>query len=338
MIEIKNILIIFLIIFHISILKVKSAFKESNNWGARPSGMAGAFISISDDATGIAYNPAGISQITKKEIMYMYSKPYVGLEEVNLRYGFLSLICPFKKIGVFGLAWKNFNVSDLYQENSVIFSYGYKINKYLPEKIKQEILTGINLKYLFHSYELDIRTKNDPVFLNGSSKGNISIDIGVVISKITHKLPDLKLGIVVKNINQPNLGLSSNDPVYREFGIGISCHLERFLWMRYTTETVKSGKFKYDKDKVNRFIESFILSSDIIYRNKEINFKFGLELSLWGKLLNIRTGVSLQEFCLGLGMRLPLKIYKIYFDYGFSFPFYLHGTNGTHKISFSVRF
>ena len=319
-------------------MRVESAFKESNTWGARPSSMGGAFISVSDDANGIAYNPSGIAQAEQKQIMYMYSKPYTGIDNVYLTYGFLSFIYPFSKIGVFGIGWKNFNSLDLYQENAIIFSYGFNMNQLISDKMGSGILTGINLKYLFNNYKLDKRTDYDPVFSQGTGKGTVSIDAGIIIKKLISKLPELTVGIVMKNINQPDIGLKGENPVYREFGIGISYHLEKFLFMKYLSKITETGKIDQDKKQINRFIETFILSMDITYRNKEYNFKLGAEVSFWGKLLSIRTGGNLQEFCFGLGTEFPLKRYKISVDYSFGFPYYLKDSYGSHKISLLTKF
>src|SRR5437773_12167185 len=57
---------------------VEAAFQESL-WGARPSGMAGAFTALADDANAPAYNPAGISFLAHNEFTIMYAQLYTGL-------------------------------------------------------------------------------------------------------------------------------------------------------------------------------------------------------------------------------------------------------------------
>jgi hypothetical protein len=58
--------------------------------GARASGMS-AFTAISDDVTAIHYNPAGLSQLNKKEFSFMYSEWVF-----DTKLGFLGFALPLK--------------------------------------------------------------------------------------------------------------------------------------------------------------------------------------------------------------------------------------------------
>jgi len=58
--------------------------------GAKATAMGGAFTALADDGTALYWNPAGLAQIEKTEILAMYNMHF---QEVNQ--GYLSLAFPF---------------------------------------------------------------------------------------------------------------------------------------------------------------------------------------------------------------------------------------------------
>ena len=53
---------------------------ELTGWGARPTGLAGAYSAIGDDVNSVFFNPAGIARLKHGEFIAMESRPYMGLE------------------------------------------------------------------------------------------------------------------------------------------------------------------------------------------------------------------------------------------------------------------
>jgi hypothetical protein len=71
---------------------------EFGSLGARPLGMGGAFVAISDDANCVYYNPAGLAILKTREETFMYAKRlevlslnYIGLVQRNIGFGFVSM-------------------------------------------------------------------------------------------------------------------------------------------------------------------------------------------------------------------------------------------------------
>lgn len=286
-------------------------FDNNNQWGARPQAMGGAFIGIADDVHASIFNPGGLSQIKKKELMYMYARPFIGLEEVNLLYNYISLVIPFNNKGTVGMSWQDFHVSDLYREDTFSISYGIKVNNYIFKKIGPQIGFGINLKYLSYGYHLDQRTMDDIVFANGSDTSSMAVDAGFLIKKLFKKVPNLIVGVTVRNINQPDLGFINEDILLREWGLGI-------------------GLLRY-KERVN-------LACDITVNADYSCFYTGLETFFLRDLLIPRAGINTDEMGIGIGSILPFKFGKLRFDYTFNYPFEVKDTNGSHKISMVVKF
>ena len=90
--------------------------------GARPSGMAGAFVALADDANSPLTNPAGMSNRLRAEITGYHTRLY-GLE--GLSQTMISAVFPA------GIGWVGLSVQSsggaLYRETTVGFSFSRKI-------------------------------------------------------------------------------------------------------------------------------------------------------------------------------------------------------------------
>ena len=90
--------------------------------------------------------------------------------------------------------------------------------------ITDKICVGTNLKYLNHMFILDPYTlaMNDPVFASGNSKGAFAADIGVQCVMSDDKQYQAVMGFAAKNINQPDIGLKTEDLVPAELRLGFA--------------------------------------------------------------------------------------------------------------------
>jgi hypothetical protein len=159
-----------------------AAFKDVG-WSARSQGMGGAFTAVSDDSSGILYNPAGLEQAQGMEVNLMYAKLFAGLDGLNLGLNYGAFLVPTRIMGTFAVSWANFVSVNEYREDTVTLAYSRNINElieyYLKKRLIPKINFGVNIKYLLHSYELDMRAKTDPVFENENSASGIAVDIGL---------------------------------------------------------------------------------------------------------------------------------------------------------------
>ncbi|MFH1540792.1 MAG: hypothetical protein ABID79_02935 [Elusimicrobiota bacterium] len=318
---------------HLTLLH--SAFKDTG-WGTRPVGMGGAFTAVSNDACGILYNPAGIYQVKYNELNFMYAKLYTGLDTVDLETSYVACVFPVKYVGSFGLNWASFISAKQYREDTVSLTYARKINDlikhYFRRKLVPEISLGLNIKYLQHSYILDNYTVDDPVFVQGKSRSNITIDFGLFSKPFPKKLSDLSFGIMLKNINQPDVGLKTRDIVPAEIRIG--------------------GAYKIKKFNV---IKNILFSLDVAGRNQQwgktsdkLNLCFGSEAWFANELIGLRFGVNSTELSSGLSIGTPAKIkynrrvaklkFKLQLDYAFLWPLEIQETTGSHRVSMSYKF
>jgi len=273
--------------------------------GARATGMGNVFTSIADDVYSLYYNPAGLGQIRKREFTSSYGRLYLGLDdESNLGSGFLGLVYPFKeKIGTFGFGWLNFHLTDYYQENTFIFSYGRKIAKIIH--------TGLNLKILSKKYGADDYTKleetGDGVFSAGYGKSGTSADFGML-----WKLPySFFVGFAVTDFLQPDLGLKSESIVPLGIKFGLS----------------------YRGRALNIAVEGS-------YRDEEKKIYSGAEKWFFANSFGVRTGLGIgdkdfRNFTLGVSY--AHSLFRL--DYAFLFPLSgLTDMYGTHRLGLTLRF
>ncbi|OGS27286.1 MAG: hypothetical protein A2297_00365 [Elusimicrobia bacterium RIFOXYB2_FULL_48_7] len=90
--------------------------------GARPTGMGEAFCAISDDSNAIFWNPAGLSQIQKKEVSFLYNQ---WIENIQLSY--LTLVIPFES-NVIGISVEYLSIGDIQGRDE----YGNTTNVFSP--------------------------------------------------------------------------------------------------------------------------------------------------------------------------------------------------------------
>ncbi len=300
----KKIFFIFLLLLTYQLINLSTIFAafEDIGVGARATGMGNVFTSLADNVYSLYYNPAGLGQIKQREFTSSYGRLYWGLDDGSaLGSGFLGLVYPFKeKIGTLGFGWLNFHLTDYYQENTFLFSYGRKFGK--------RLYSGLNLKILTKEYGADDYTRQDPVFIAaGYSKSGISADLGLL-----YKLPySFNFGFTVTDFLQPDMGLGSESVVPLGIKFGLS---HRSISLAMAVETS--------------------------YRDGEMKIYTGGEKWFLNNSLGVRTGLGIgsRNFCnFTLGAS---YIYSLLcFDYAFIFPLSgLSDMYGTHRLGLTFRF
>jgi len=276
-------------------------------WGSRPEGMGGAFVAVADDVNSITYNPAGTALMGGSEISFSYAKPYSGLSSnVNLDMFHTSFAMSVNRHLGYGIGWTNFT-SNNFMENSVLLNFSFNLGA-IFNGIGGDLVLGTNIKRMSHSFILDDRTVSDPVFKSGSEMSLMSYDSGLWSRPFPEVLPGISYGMVLKDLNQPDAGLHSEDIVFREFAGGIA----------YTNK-------------------KYLFTFDYSVRNHVNTFKGGGEIWFFNRMFGIRTGGNSNNGSFGLSYRHPIGKFNIHLDYAFIMPFFIQGTSGTHRFSFILR-
>jgi len=77
--------------------------------GARAEGMGGAFTAVADDVYAISFNPAGLAQVTRKQIALNH---LAYIEKINAQFGAFAL--PFNGVnGTLGFGFNYYNLGEI---------------------------------------------------------------------------------------------------------------------------------------------------------------------------------------------------------------------------------
>jgi hypothetical protein len=275
---------------------------EMKQTSARAAAMGNAFLASSGDPAALFSNPAGIASISAPEVAFLYNKPFAGLPNVNLNAGHAAFVLPTAH-GHIGLGYALFDANSLLREQTLALSYGIHLHG---------IQLGLTAKQLSHAYNTgsDPLAASDPVFAKGTSKSALAFDVGAIapLGKM------LKAGIAVRNLNQPDLGLVTEDRISREVQTGLMLNMAG-LGLKATGDiffrSASAGEVK---------------QAPTPYLGLEKTFKSPLAL---------RLGANQNEFTGGFGLTLN----NLSFDYALVINKNLVQDNaGSHKIGMKYRF
>ena len=176
--------------------------------GARPSGMGGAFTAVADDITSIAWNPAGLSDISINEISFMHNRLFDG----EAAHNFAAYGHSFDEWGGFGLSYVDVSVSDIERrdinempggevdvsDRAVSLGYGAKVFAYCR--------LGITFRYIFQK-------------LDEESANSFGGDLGALLGADDRPW---QVGLAVQNIGTEVKFEEEGDPQPLTFRLGFS--------------------------------------------------------------------------------------------------------------------
>lgn len=285
--------------------------------GARPIGLGRAYTAVASDVHSIFYNPAGLGNLNRLALTTMYARLFPGITSADLHYEMMAASIPLSFMGRIGVAITNFNL-DIYQENMIYFSYGRQLPFHLA--------IGGNVKLLRWSAEGDV----DPI--SGIpdkkfSKNSLAFDVGVIYQPSLSflekwlKTGRLQLGLMLKDINQPNISESgsSSGKLPLGFAAGIG----------YLSDQITIAA---DLSRSQDFTRLHLGAEYLLQRLKMGAWNFALLARAGGiRVLNDRKGGEVD-----FGFGLLVKTMQV--DYVYVYPLVLKDVDGSHKISLSFQF
>ena len=277
--------------------------------GARSASLGNAFVAVADNGDAVFANPSGLSQVDGRQLAYTnVSLLFGGIDGDNLGQHLLSFVQPMGKKMALGVGIERIG-SDLMSENGAFFGLSYQLNRTLS--------LGLTAKYLFWSVG-DI--PDDPVMgadpLSNTSNGAPGVDVGLLWNS---PLRGANLGVLLKNLNQPNVAKTSvpGDPdagkLPMDAHIGIAAPV---------AETSMVSVQWVMRDLGGETERSVVLGG-------ETRLVEGLMLRAGGSRV-LEEDVS-GDLNAGLGYQWN----KMLFDYGYHIPLDLTETNGSHRFSLS---
>ena len=258
-------------------------------FGARALGMGGAFVAVADDATGGFFNPAGLTQLTKRTFGAFYRKM-----TLDRRLSYVVYNQPIRDEATIALAWTNAGVGDVMGRDpdgyptEEITNYQNAVQLFLGRRIIDELSVGLTMEYI--QYNL----------ANINAYG-----IGFGFSAMGKPIPELRLGVAVENLGM-KYSWTSGD-----------------YWKRIDSDILGSSvteefPFNLRFGVSYLLLEGRILLSSEIDKSEKQEAKIHLGVEGWA-LENVagRIGYDRGSLTLGLGLRHKIQTAVLGFDYAF---------------------
>ena len=280
--------------------------------GARAQGLGNSFVAVADNADAVFANPAGLGQVTQRQVAYTnVSLLYAGIEGDDLGQHVVSYAQPLgDKMGL-GLGYERIG-SSLMSENGAFVSLSYQVERRLQ--------VGLSAKYLFWSVGSipDDEGRADP--LSNQSAGNVGVDLGLLWQS---PVQGAQVGVLLKNINQPNVayGEVAGDP--DAGALPMDVHVG--VGYRLSSQSLVSVQY---------------VRRDLTGDGSDHGLVVGGETQLVEGLLLRAGGRRLLEEDAGGGLNAGLGYQwnQLVFDYAYDIGLDLTETNGAHRFSFAYEF
>ncbi|RLC52781.1 MAG: hypothetical protein DRZ79_00580 [Candidatus Cloacimonadota bacterium] len=205
------------------------------NFSARAVGMGNAYTALSDDASAVFFNPAGLIQVKSKEIATTYMSYFEGIQS-----GSLVFVFPKSKTRTLAVFTQYLTANETrelqdedgnYSGSAGTFGMSDLIIGVSDSRLINNILNiGFNIKYVRES-------------LDDNSASALVFDVSV-LHQTAHK--NLKVGVALKNIGR-QLTYFTNSK-YKEglptvFDVGFRFHPDRRLFIVFDLIKPLDGDF-----------------------------------------------------------------------------------------------
>jgi hypothetical protein len=167
--------------------------------GARPTGMGGAYLAVSNDGAGALYNPAGL--VTLQRLTFATSYRAMKLDR---SLGYVSLLIPVENRAVLGFNWLYAGSgsvvardNDGYELDHEISQNNHDFSAIFAKRFEKFLSVGMKLNY-YHLAMTDI------------SASSIGFDFGVMLyidqlfdreRRVDLPVKDMQIGLTAKYIN-----------------------------------------------------------------------------------------------------------------------------------------
>ena len=183
--------------------------------GYEATSLCGAVVANKGDNWSLYHNPSGIIEVDHIKVSFSYSKLY---NQSFFPYSNADIIIPSNKYGSFGLSIQDMTVSyqdkDISSETSIGFSHAM----HLLNDMNSTLSLGYTVNVL--GWDLGQSAGMSGDGSDGVQLGKTNI-IGLNIGFQASLRNKYRVGVFIKNINQPSIGTElSSQPLNRRLSIG----------------------------------------------------------------------------------------------------------------------
>ncbi|RMD96276.1 MAG: hypothetical protein D6814_11685 [Calditrichaeota bacterium] len=267
--------------------KITSAFVDIGI-GARAQALGGAYTAMSQSASVLFWNPAGLAGLQKRSVEFSYVNQF-GLVPYSAFAGGLTLA----RVHAFGLGVLS-SGDDQLRETTAVLTYALELENLLSTGL-QGWQVGLNLKYHLASFgkngfdpsnypifsEQDLSAAQN-TFVQGTASG-FGLDLGLAYQMT----PRLRFGLVVRNLIS-KVSWENGQQAYDE---GIPAHLSAGLAFRTRSNWLLTADY-----------------DNALGDTGASQFRFGTEKRVF-RFLALRAGMgqtlsaeNLRQFSMGMGL------------------------------------
>lgn len=279
---------------------------------ARAIGIGEAFLSICDDASAIYYNPAGLTQLMQKEVLFTHvSYP----AEIN--YDFVALAYPTPRFGgVWGVGFCMLNAGDMdytpYQAGlrptQTFTAKDYALSLSYARSLTDRFGVGVTFKIIDELYDTERAT-------------GWAVDVGTLYDT---GFKGFKIGMMINNFGPDLKFITESYPLPMNFKFGGVLDIFR--------REIHSAVFAVEGSHPNDNLEKF--NAGVEYWYKDVfSLRFGKYLEY-----DVHEESGFFDFdgiSAGGGVRLDVSETRLSFDYGYHDMGYLENM---HRFSVGLVF
>jgi len=267
--------------------------------GARASGMGEAFTAISDDATGIYFNPAGLAGIEGVELNVTHSEWLMGIrfEQLSFANEMFGGTVGLNFTGVYYGKMDRYENYPSLTPDGTFSPYDLAFSTCYGTDILPNLSIGASLKMIYEKIDFESAT-------------GWALDIGLLHKSM---IKGLTLGASILNLGPQAKFVE--EKFYPPFQLRVGASY------RYANELLKG---------------SLILASDAVFPNdSDAKLHLGLEYN-YRTYVSMRVGYKANYYVQGATMGIGVQYQKLRFDYAYMPLEYSVGNS--HRFSLSVFF
>lgn len=176
--------------FTLGVTSSADAYFERTEIGSRALALGRAFVGVANDASAIYWNPAGLTQLDRREILLNYHRPYLV---ADLTHNSAAVAWPHE-LGTFYASWGHLGLSGVQSEDLFYFGGARRV----WEGGGKSLSAAATLKFARVSYSGAVATgSNEPVDLGGETR--LTGDVGLFF----RWSPRLTAGWTLRNLGRP---------------------------------------------------------------------------------------------------------------------------------------